>query len=61
MREWRKRLFSDPFHKKSRAKNSNKVLAAKRRKRDEAGLFYFEEKEVDDSEPREMRTVVKSN
>ena len=50
MREWRKRLFSDPFHKKSRAKNSNKVLAAKRRKRDEAGLFYFEEKEVDDSE-----------
>ena len=40
MRECRDRIFSDPFHKQSREKNIKKVLAAKRRKRDEAGLFY---------------------
>jgi len=43
MRDWRTSVFGDPFHKKDRArKNENKVIAAKRRKRDDSGKFNFE-------------------
>ena len=31
MRDWRKKVFKDPFHRKVRKKNKNKILAAKRR------------------------------
>ena len=43
MRELRDKLFGNPFHKKDReAKNENKVIAAKRRRRDGTGKFNFE-------------------
>lgn len=43
MRAWRTSVFGDPFHKKDRTmKNENKVIAAKRRKRDDTGKFNFE-------------------
>ena len=43
MRAWRSKVFNDPFHKKNRTiKNENKVIAAKRRKRDDTGKFNYE-------------------
>ena len=43
MRAQRSRIFNDPFHKKDRNhKNPNKVIAAKRRQRDDSGKFNFE-------------------
>ena len=43
MRAQRSRVFNDPFHKKDRNhKNPNKVIAAKRRQRDDSGKFNFE-------------------
>ena len=43
MRGLRDKVFGDPFHKKDReAKNANKVIAAKRRQRDDTGKFNFE-------------------
>ena len=45
MRTWRASLFADPFFKKDRSiKSLNKVLAAKRRKRDGTGKFNIEAK-----------------
>ena len=43
MRAQRSRIFNDPFYKKDRNhKNPNKVVAAKRRQRDDSGKFNFE-------------------
>ena len=40
----RTKIFNDPFYKQDRShKNLNKVVAAKRRKRDGTGKFNFEE------------------
>ena len=48
MRDRRSKLYDDPFYKPDRSiKNSNKVAAAKRRKRDGAGKFNFEEQNVE--------------
>ena len=48
MRAHRAKVFNDPFYKKDRsAKNLNKVIAAKRRKRDGTGKFNFEEEGVE--------------
>ena len=48
MRDRRSKLFDDPFFRPDRSvKNSNKVAAAKRRKRDDAGKFNFEEQKVE--------------
>ena len=45
MRKWRVETFADPFHKQDRTiKSESKVLAAKRRKRDDTGKFNFEAK-----------------
>ena len=39
----RAKMFNDPFYKQDRSqKNLNKVVAAKRRKRDGTGKFNFE-------------------
>ena len=48
MRAWRKKVFKDPLYRVDRSiKNANKVIAAKRRKRDTFGKFNFEEEEVE--------------
>ena len=49
-REWRKRVFQAPFHRKDRSKNMNKVSAAKRRKRDRTGKFNLEDESPDSNE-----------
>ena len=42
-RAMRAKMFNDPFYKQDRSqKNLNKVVAAKRRKRDGTGKFNFE-------------------
>ena len=47
MRAWRTKVFKDPLYRVDRSKkNANKVIAAKRRKRDTFGKFNFEEEEV---------------
>lgn len=48
MRAWRTKVFKDPLYRVDRSvKNANKVIAAKRRKRDTFGKFNFEEEEVE--------------
>ena len=48
MRAWRTKVFKAPLYRVDRSiKNANKVIAAKRRKRDTFGKFNFEEEEVE--------------
>ena len=50
MRAWRLKVFKDPLYRTDRTiKNANKVVAAKRRKRDNTGKFNFEEHEKEES------------
>ena len=50
MRAWRLKVFKDPLYRTDRTiKNANKVVAAKRRKRDITGKFNFEEHEQEES------------
>ena len=53
MRAWRTKVFKDPLYRVDRSiKNANKVIAAKRRKRDTFGKFNFEEEEEVKVEPK---------
>lgn len=49
MRAWRTKVFKDPLYRVDRSiKNANKVIAAKRRKRDTFGKFNYEEEEEEE-------------
>ena len=58
-RAMRAKIFNDPFYKQDRSqKNMNKVVAAKRRKRDDTGKFNFEPN-LQQSETKKVLNTVK--